>query len=265
MPRTPVRWRIVASGTVQLVNYRERVQRAALAHHLVGEVENDREDDERVVIDAQGSAADLLQFLEAIRGAEGRSDAREVLKVKELQADPNLTQFQIKRGKAREETLERVEFTRHTMTDLLGDVESLRAELKEGLRALGESHTALARSLTSAASAGGERDRATHEAVRALAVACDQGLGALSKRLEQLAESLTEQADAQQRRLQDLETATLAIAKSVARIEETLEQEVEEQEQRARSVEQQRSALLQLAQELSRPGGEGPRRRKVAR
>lgn len=259
------RWRIVATGTVQLVNYRERVQHAAVAHHITGDVENDKRDDERVLIEAQGTPGDLLDFLEAIRGPEGRSDAREVLKTKDLEPDPALARFQIKRGRTRQETLERVEFARHALTTLSSEVESLRGEFKTQVKEIDESIASLTKAAASATAAQADRDRASQKAQAALVDDLSRALSALGKKLDAASEAQVRSQRETGERFERLEAAHAALAKSLLAITKALEDESEEQERQARSAEQQRAALLHLAGQLSGPGPSLPRRRRGLR
>jgi acylphosphatase len=299
------RWRIVAAGTVRLVDYRERVQRAALAHHIVGDVENDRKDDERVIIDAQGLPSDLLDFLESIRGPEGRSDGREVLKTKDLEPDLRLTRFQIRRGRPKEETLERVEFARHALTGLMSEVESLRGELKEKWAGLEVDIKEISEALSATGAAVEEQVGATKQALKELGedlqsqvIALDKKIsgaltatgaaveeqeGTTKQALTTLGEDLQSEVVALDKkikgqgeasakferdvtvRLEHLDSACALIAKSLVRIEKILEQEAEEQEHQARSTEQQRAALLHLADQLARPSSYPRRRGRAVR
>lgn len=295
------RWRIVATGTVQLVNYRERVQRAAVAHHIVGDVEYDRRDDEKVWIDAQGAPADLQEFMAAIRGPEGRSDAREVARAKTLETDRSILRFQIKRGKTRQETLERVELARHTITGLADETVTFRGELRgqfdaleSAVRDLSKSLAAvsnsasdreqaeqkafasladdvekgvasLAKSLESAVGSLSEKDQGTQTALEALTESVDRKLGDVVQRLDTLAEEVERVEKETAARLEQLEGGNAVLAKSLDGISKLLEQEAEEQEAQTRTAEQQRAALLQLAGQLSAPGATRSRRRRSLR
>jgi acylphosphatase len=90
-----VRWQCRATGTVQGVNYRARVAIAARERAIVGSVEN--RPDGSVFIDAQGAPAALEEFLHTIRGPRGPSDARQIHRLAELPASPDLVEFVIRR------------------------------------------------------------------------------------------------------------------------------------------------------------------------
>ena len=95
MAEDVVRWKCESLGYVQRVGYRDRVRRAAKELRLVGWVENDPQDEDRVLFEAQGPKAAVVQLLSAVRGKQGLGDAREVRRIEELPVDPALKGFQI--------------------------------------------------------------------------------------------------------------------------------------------------------------------------
>lgn len=88
-----VRWRCVARGRVQGVNYRARVAGAAARLGVTGTVEN--LPDGTVSIDAQAPASVLDRFLREIRGPLGRSDAESVEPVERLPVTGGRPGFEI--------------------------------------------------------------------------------------------------------------------------------------------------------------------------
>jgi acylphosphatase len=78
---------------VQGVNYRTRVAESARRRGIVGTVEN--RPDGTVLIDAQGPAATIEEFLCDIRGARGLSRADSVERVTDLPIDPKVLSFDI--------------------------------------------------------------------------------------------------------------------------------------------------------------------------
>lgn len=88
-----MRWRCVAVGRVQGVNYRARVAEAARRYGVVGWVANQA--DGTVVIDAQGLLGAVEAFLRDVSGAWGASDARSVRRVSEVEVDPDRAGFDI--------------------------------------------------------------------------------------------------------------------------------------------------------------------------
>lgn len=260
MAETTARWRIVAIGTVQLVNYRERVQRVAAAHKITGTVENDKKDEERVLIDAQGSPSNLRDFMRSITGPEGRSDAREVIKSKEIEPDTSFKTFVIKKGKARQETLERVEFTRHVLATLTEEVEALRGEVQSGHGKLGTSVEHLNESL----SALSGTDASAVTSLASLSESIVKGFAELQEKVDSSAKEAREAQDDYKSRLEQLEARYDALTKTLEHVEETLEIESHAREERARSTEKQRAAILRLAGELEQeePDEPSPRSRR---
>jgi acylphosphatase len=110
MTGTTVRWKLVATGKVQLVGYRERVALEAEKRGIAGTVENDDADERRVLIEAQGPDSALEAFRQAISTPEDRSVPKSVVRVQELPADPSLVEFRVKRSEVHLETLERMEY-----------------------------------------------------------------------------------------------------------------------------------------------------------
>lgn len=214
-----VRWRLSATGTVQLVNYRERVQREALARHLAGEVEYDEKDDSRVLIDAQGTQRDLRAFVEAIKGVEGQSEAREIVRVKEVRPDPGLTTFEIRPGKARFETLERVEFARHALTRLGQEIEQIRGELGARFAALDDSVGGLAKNLSTSEATQAERE---HQVEQTLGDRIAGLQGTVNDLAKTLSITATSQADRERSAEQTLADRLAEVQGSVAQLGESL-------------------------------------------
>lgn len=261
LPTAIVRWRIEASGTVQLVGYRERVLRAAEAHHIVGSVENDKKHTSRVLIDAQGAPADVEDFLTEVRGPEGRSDAKEVAKVEQERPDPSLGRFQVKRGRTRLETLERVDLARHGVAELLAQVEALKGELEAQSTASRDAFDRLGQAVGGVASAlAGEEDD-SRKGLLTLAQELGTEIAEVGKRVDGVERALAQTDKKLTEGMKRFEGAQALLVKSLDRIERSLERESEEQESQARASEQQRNALLNLADQLTRSAPVRPRRR----
>lgn len=149
MAEPVVRWRLVATGKVQLVGYRARVAAEAEKRGLVGSVENDEKDERRVLIDVQGPEAILEEFRKKIETPEGRSVPRAVLREGEpLPVDEALDEFRVKRGEVNLEILEQMEFAGEALANLcsvtsdlsnkiVGCFSSLNGEMKQGFEGLG--------------------------------------------------------------------------------------------------------------------------------
>ncbi len=90
-----VRWRCVAAGRVQGVNYRARVADSARRRGLVGSVAN--RSDGTVLIEVQGPLDLVAEFLDDVRGPRGLSHARSVERVEELPISRDLASFEIER------------------------------------------------------------------------------------------------------------------------------------------------------------------------
>ena len=88
-----VHWQCLATGRVQGVNYRARVQEAAERHQLVGRVAN--QPDGTVFIDIQGPLDVVAAFLSDVSGPRGPSHARSVKRVAELPVRSDLIGFDI--------------------------------------------------------------------------------------------------------------------------------------------------------------------------
>lgn len=148
------RWKLVATGKVQLVGYRERVAYEAEKRGLVGSVRNDEGNQRAVLIEAQGATAALEALRVAISTPEGRSQPRSVERVEELPVDPSLTEFQVLRGNLQLETLERMEIAGvvlGSMDHRLGSVDNRLGSLetlgKETLKAVQDGNRDLGASL----------------------------------------------------------------------------------------------------------------------
>lgn len=88
-----VRWRCESLGLVQRVGYRDRVRRAAKELGLVDWIENDPQDEDRVVFGAQGPEPALQRLLIAVRGPIGMGDARSVHRLEALPVEPTWERF----------------------------------------------------------------------------------------------------------------------------------------------------------------------------
>lgn len=236
-----VRWRLVATGTVQMVNYRERVVREARKRKLVGQVENDPKDDERVEILAQGGPAALEEFRLAIAGREGRSDAEEVSKVEEMPVDPSLTRFRRIKGAADDETQERLEFAGAALTDLTvatkAGFSSLGKEMKGGFSTLSRETHSVGQSVEKV---GRSVDRV------------GQSVGGVERSVEKVGHLVAKGNLATEalhrdttRRFDEMGQAYGIIGKSLSRIERDLGEQV-------KATQAQTRALLQVAREMSR-------------
>ena len=90
-----VRWRCIAVGRVQGVNYRARVTDSARRHGLVGSVSNRR--DGTVLIDVQGPRGKVEAFLCDVKGPRGASYATSVEHVASAPVSAALLGFDILR------------------------------------------------------------------------------------------------------------------------------------------------------------------------
>lgn len=138
MTEPVVRWRLVATGKVQLVGYRARVAAEAEKRGLVGSVENDEKDERRVLIEVQGPETILEEFRTKIVTPEGRSVPRTVLREGEpLPVDEALNEFRVKRGEVHLETLERMEYAGEALANLSSVTLDLSNKTVEGFSFLG--------------------------------------------------------------------------------------------------------------------------------
>jgi acylphosphatase len=273
------RWKIVAKGSVQSLPYKERVLRAAASHRIVGRVKNDPEDDESVLIDAQGSPADLTEFLQTISGPEGRTDAREVTKVKVLPADPSRLKFRIKRGEIHQEMLERLEATGHAVTGVAGAVDTLGKDVHGGHAVLHDSLADISKSfdlLQNESQRGRSEVEQRFEKIEESLLALTTTLTNLSSSIDAYRTSLEEKVegivDAGTRanrdlagRLDRLQESTASAAKSLAKVQEGVDALSETLEQETRSADQRTAAILLLAGKGGNPKPAGLRRTKAER
>jgi acylphosphatase len=88
-----IHWKIEVKGTVQGVGYRARCLEAANELGLVGSVRNDPHAPSVVLIEVQGTKPKVSQFLHAISGRRGLSDAKSVQVVGEISVNPELSEF----------------------------------------------------------------------------------------------------------------------------------------------------------------------------
>jgi acylphosphatase len=91
-----VRWKCIAVGKVQGVNYRRRVAETARRHGVVGSVAN--RPDGSVLIEVQGPLGTVETFVEEVSGPWGLSDAHAVRRVADLAPSPDLVGFSILRS-----------------------------------------------------------------------------------------------------------------------------------------------------------------------
>ncbi len=91
-----VRWKCIAVGRVQGVNYRSRVAETARRHGVVGSVAN--RPDGTVLIEVQGPLGSVATFVEEVSGPRGQSDAHAVRRIADLPPSPDLVGFSIHRG-----------------------------------------------------------------------------------------------------------------------------------------------------------------------
>lgn len=138
MSEPVVRWKLVATGTVQLVGYRQRVKREADLRGLSGRVLNDETNEDRVLIEVQGPADTLEEFRQAIAKPEGRSVPTAVTQEgDELPAEEKLADFRVKRGEVHLETLERMEYAGVALDVLTQETKNLSSETRRGFESLG--------------------------------------------------------------------------------------------------------------------------------
>ncbi len=88
-----VHWKIEVKGIVQGVGYRARCTEAASEFNLVGNVRNDPHTPNTVLIEVQGTKAQVDQFMRSISGRRGLSDAKSVQVVGESTVNPELREF----------------------------------------------------------------------------------------------------------------------------------------------------------------------------
>ena len=132
-----VRWRLVATGIVQLVGYRARVAAEAQKRKLVGTVENDETDERHVFIEVQGAESQIEDFRRKIEIPEDRSRPTSVVREGEaLPVDETLTEFRVKRGDVHLETLERMEFAGEALSALTSVTKDFAARTEQGLSSL---------------------------------------------------------------------------------------------------------------------------------
>ena len=137
MANALVRWRLVATGIVQLVGYRARVAAEAQKRKLVGTVENDEADERRVFIEVQGAESEIEDFRRKIEIPEDRSRPTSVVREGEaLPVDETLTEFRVKRGDVHLETLERMEFAGEALSALTSVTKDFAARTEQGLSSL---------------------------------------------------------------------------------------------------------------------------------
>ena len=132
-----VRWRLVATGIVQLVGYRARVAAEAQKRKLVGTVENDETDERHVFIEVQGAESEIEDFRRKIEIPEDRSRPTSVVREGEaLPVDETLTEFRVKRGDVHLEALERMEFACEALSALTSVTKDFAARTEQGLSSL---------------------------------------------------------------------------------------------------------------------------------
>ncbi len=137
MANALVRWRLVATGIVQLVGYRARVAAEAQKRKLVGTVENDETDERHVFIEVQGAESEIEDFRRKIEIPEDRSRPTSVVREGEaLPVDETLTEFRVKRGDVHLETLERMEFAGEALSALTSVTKDFAARTEQGLSSL---------------------------------------------------------------------------------------------------------------------------------
>ena len=137
MANALVRWRLVATGIVQLVGYRARVAAEAQKRKLVGTVENDEADERRVFIEVQGAESQIEDFRRKIEIPEDRSRPTSVVREGEaLPVDETLTEFRVKRGDVHLEALERMEFACEALSALTSVTKDFAARTEQGLSSL---------------------------------------------------------------------------------------------------------------------------------
>ena len=134
-----VRWRLVATGIVQLVGYRARVAAEAQKRNLVGTVENDETDERRVFIEVQGPESEIEDFRGQVALPEDRSRPTSVVREGEpLPVDETLREFRVKRGDVHLEILESAEFICQALTALTSVTKHFAARTEQGLSSLGD-------------------------------------------------------------------------------------------------------------------------------
>ena len=137
MANALVRWRLVATGIVQLVGYRARVAAEAQKRKLVGTVENDETDERHVFIEVQGAESQIEDFRRKIEIPEDRSRPTSVVREGEaLPVDETLTEFRVKRGDVHLEALERMEFACEALSALTSVTKDFAARTEQGLSSL---------------------------------------------------------------------------------------------------------------------------------
>lgn len=254
MTEAIVHWKLVATGKVQMVNYRERVEREAGARHIVGTVENDPKDRHKVYIDAQGDLQALDAFRKAISTPEGDGRPREVIRTEEGPPDPSLTDFEILYGDSPKETVERVNFAGQALTGLRSEVrtgfESLGRKVDAGNKVLGEKF---------------DRGNATlGNKVDGVARAVREGNSTLGRKVDTVAASvrLESRSNAEFRHelagaVRLLDTKYGAVGRTLSSMQKDLGTLARATERQARSTDRQAAAILRLAKAIA--GGSAPR------